>query len=268
MSAEILGIVLGGVSIVVAVAITAWQYLHGEARKKSMPKKVDVTYFALKALVTAQKNATEAGAAIPYDELFAEIVEDCNSNTGGGNFDPSGKNKTLRAYTTDSIRRLSRPRSRKLEPLIEQHRSAHRVTAVGLDIFARLQPVEPSERPSKLGEYLEGSIDPHDSQPPRAVAVAQNPTTTARANTRRTTPAEWRYSVFMAMPEDETQTIDDLKQAIAQRLRVDNLRKQSTHDKVDQAIRWNLNNGNLSQEPDGRIRLATPKANKTLNDFM
>ena len=80
------------------------------------------------------------------------------------------------------------------------------------------------------------------------------------------TPAEWRHRVFMEMPEDEAFGLKDLEQLISQKLSLGGPHRQTTHDKVEQAIRWNLDQGNLKRD-GGRIRLATPQSDKTVDDF-
>ena len=74
--------------------------------------------------------------------------------------------------------------------------------------------------------------------------------------------------MFMLMPEDEAFELNDLQQLISQKLPLSSLSslRGSTQKKVGQAIKWNLDNGNLL-EVDGRIRLAVPKTSKTLDNF-
>ena len=271
MSAElILGLLVGVAGIGATIAVAVWQLLHGEPRKKSLPPKIDVTYFALTALVTAQKNSPTANAGLTYDQLYIQIVEDCNSYTAGGNFDPTGKNRLLHSYTQDSINRLRYPESQTLGPLIEELDDAYRVTTLGLDIHNRL-PDDPSEQPRKLADYLRGSNDIRSSRSAEATEQVPN----ARTLRRPQTPKEWRYAVLMAMPEDDAYELNDLKQLIGQELSLSSL-KGSTHEKVEQAtnlkkveqaIEWNLQKKHLLLEVDCSIRLAVPKTSKTLDDF-
>ena len=271
MSAElILALLVGVAGIGATIAVAVWQLLHGEQRKKSLPPKIDVTYFTLQALVATQRSSSTATAGLTYDELYVQIIDGCNDYTAGGNFDANSKNKSLQSYTEGSIKRLLNPKSQTLGPLIEKLDGAYKVTTLGLDIFDKL-PSDRSECARKLDEYLRGSIDMHST---RSSRVADQ-VTTARAPRRPNTPKEWRYAVFMAMPEDEASEFNDLKQLIGQELSLSGLRG-STHEKVEQAtnfkkveqaIEWNLKREYLLREADGRIRLVVPKTSKTLDDF-
>ena len=77
-----------------------------------------------------------------------QIIKDCNTHTAGGNFNPNRKNKLLHSYTKDSIKSLSSPESKTLEPLIEELGSGYIVTALGINIFDKL----PSDRFSVSAE--------------------------------------------------------------------------------------------------------------------
>ena len=270
MSAElILGLIVGVAGIGATIAVAVWQLLHGEPRKKTLPRKIDITYFALKALVAAQRNSPTANTGLTYDELYAQIVDGCNDHTPGGNFDTDSKNKTLQSYTEGSIKRLLNPKSQTHTPLIEALDSDCKVTTLGLSIFDKLQ--SQSECAEKLDDYLKGSVGIHLSS---SSGVADQ-VATARAPRRPQTPREWRYAVFMAMPEDKAYELTNLQQLISQKLSLSSL-KGSTHEKVEQAttfqkieqaIEWNLKKKHLLREVDSRIRLAVPKTSKTLDDF-
>ena len=262
MSTELIVTLVGGVAaLVAAIAVPVWLLLHGEQRRKSLLPKIEITYFTLKAFVAAHKSRTDNSTSLNYDQLYQQIVEDCNIHTPGGNFDPSRKNNKLDSYTHDSINKLHKPKSQTLGPLIEPLEGAYKVTTLGLNIFSSL-PSERSECARTLNEYLRGSLDLHSTKSSRVADQA----TSSRAPMRPSTPDEWRYAVFMSIPEGDPLERQELNSQVSQKLSPSGL-TSSTRDKVDQALTWNLNNDNLTPEPDGRIRLATPKASKTLDDF-
>ena len=255
MSVELILAITG---IVAAVAVPVWQLRYGEQGKRSLPKKIEVTYFVLKALVAAQKSSLTANTGLMDEQLRMEIIEDCNSYTSDGNFDPNRKNKALHSYINSSIKKLADGKSETLGPLIETQDSAHKVTELGLKIFDKLQS-DPSAAGASLSEYLSGSRDVHSTS---SSGVADQ-VTTVRTSGRPATFQEWRHDVFMAMPDGEAFELNALQERIVQELSV----RRSNYDKIKQAIDWNLYQGNLKREDDGRIRLATPKSSRTLDHF-
>ena len=261
MSAELIMSVVGAILGIATIVIALWQVLRAE---KSLPKKIEVTYATLRVLFFASDNSLPtANTGLKYDQLYRQVVDDCNANTSGGNFKKKRKNKTLDSYTKESIRRLNHPESNALGPLIEVRGEFHTVTPLGSDMFNKL-PSNRSDGADLLDNRLKG-LGP-DSSKPSAVA---NRTTAASAPTRRpNTPKEWRYAVFMAMPEDRAYELNDLKQQIGRKLSLSSLRR-SAYDNVEQAIAWNLGEeqGNFVLEADGRVRLAVPKTDKELKDF-
>lgn len=266
MSAElVLGLLVGVAGLVVAVAIPLWQLLSGEQRKKSLPPKIDITYFALRMLIAAKVDPSAKNTALAYEELYKRIVEDCNDSTPDGNFDPNRKNKKLRSYIDDSIERLRSPEARDLGALIETVDGAYVVTALGQEIFGRL-PSEPSERPESLSELLKGSHDLRERKPSEATDETSDRSTADRAPQRPRTAREWRHAVFMAMPDDGAHEFDDLKQMIGKELSLSSLMTQA-HKTVGKAICWNLKDGNLTRDDDGRIRRSVHKDSKTAADF-
>ena len=262
MSADlILGLIVGVVSIVATIAVARWQLFHGEQKKKSLPPKILVTYFALRALVAAHRKTDKANAGLTADELYHQIIEDCNTHTSGGNFDPGGKNKLLRSYIADSIKKLRNPGHKALGQLIEVRDGNFTVTSVGEETFDKL-PVEPSECPSRLDAYLSGSIGLSSGISHSTAAK----TSMSRAPISSYKRKEMRYLVFMAMPDEEPLDRTELHIRVKQDLSLKVLRG-STLKKVEQAIDWNLKNTKFAEESDGRICLAVPKAGKTLDDF-
>ena len=261
MSAELIwGILIGVVGIGATIAVAVWQQ-HSEQHKRSLPPKNDVTYLALQALVAAQTSSSSSNTVLNDDQLFKQIIEDWNDYTSGGNFDPTSKNKRLRSYVDDSIERLHRPKSQSLGPLIESRDRVYKVTPLGVDIFAKL-PTEHSEGVQTLIGHLNGRLDTRLAG--SSGAVEQAPA--ARRRSRPRTPEEWRHTVFMVIPEDEVFERNELKHLIGQELSISSLRTTAPK-KIEDSIIWNLNNGNLSLEADGRIRLAVPKTSKTSDDF-
>ena len=263
-------LILGLVTLVLTVALPVWLLRNGDLLKRSMPSKNIITFYALKVLVATQNNSPTANTGLTYRQLYEEIIEDYNSNTDAGNFDPGHKNKTLHSYIKDSIKRLADPKPEKLKPLIEpEYNKApdHRYSATkpGLHVFDELPLKEPDSNCAKILKLYLSGIDMHLSRSP---AVADQVTTVQAAKPHKTpkTPNEWRHRVFMEMPEDEALELKDLQQLISQKLSLSGL-KRPTHAKVEQAIQWNLESGNLLREDDSRIRLATPKSDKTLDDF-
>ena len=262
MSAEVIWtLLLSAAGIVAAVAISVWQVRSGEQRKKSLPPKNEVTLFALRALVAKQNRSPDPKAVLTYDDLYKHIVDDWNDSSSDGNFDPSAKNKRLHAYAQDSIKVLLNPESR-LAPLIVQEGGAYSVTPQGHDLYQKLPTAERSERARELNEYLTGSLDLHTNKPSGSAAQTAAP----HAIKRPSTPREWRYAVFMEVPEGEALERDALIRLIGQRLSPRGFGR-SAHTKVAGALQWNLDNGNLVSEADSRMRLVASKTDKTLDDF-
>ena len=258
MSTEL---ILGVATIGASIGFAVWQLLRGELRRKYLVPKIEFTYFTLKALVAAQKSSPTANAGLTYDRSLFRLLKTVISTRRVEISIRVGRTNCSTPTLKDSIKSLSSPESKTLEPLIEKLDSDYIVTTLGINIFDKLPPAR-SECARKLDEYLKGSLDVHSG---RSDGVADK-ATTARARRRPTTHEEWRHDVFMLMPEDEAFELNDLQQLISQKLPLSSLRG-STHKKVGQAIKWNLDNGNLLLEVDGRIRLAVPKTSKTLDNF-
>lgn len=256
------------VGLVAAIAVPLWVLRRGEQSKKSLPSRNEVALFALRALV-AEQNLTkknrpaDSEAGLAYDDLFERIIDDCNFNTRDGNFRVGDKNKKLHDYTRDSIESLSSPPCGS-EPLIAEgaNASVYRVTQQGRSVYERVQSGESAERAMQLNEHLTGSVDLFAGQ--LSSPAAQ--TAATRAIERPSSAKEWRYAVFMEVPDGAALKRAALVSNIAECLSPKGSGR-SAHTKVDKALQWNLNNGNLESEADGHIRLVADKANKSLDDF-
>ena len=264
---QILGIFLPIAGLVLAVAIPVWQIRHGDQRKKSLPPRVEVTYFVLKALVAESRSPSpgqERGSpnnGLPYERLFERVVDDCNAYSPDGNFDPRRKNKHLHSYVRDSLDRLGGSTTRFLEPLVGGHDAVHAVTSHGVRVWDELPHEGHSARAGKLDEILGGSLAARTAQPSEPADGAAATQEVKRPRTHR----EWRFAVFMAAPEGEACERGEFERRTADHLVAGGLRIAA--DKLSQAVTWNLNRGNLSVDDAGRIRVAVSKTGKSLDDF-
>lgn len=262
-----LGLLLPIAGLVLAVAIPVWQIRHGDQRKKSLPPRVEVTYFVLKALVAESRSPSpeqERGSpnnGLPYERLFERVVGDCNAYSPDGNFDPRRKNKHLHSYVRDSLDRLGGSTTRSLESLVDEHDAAHAVTSHGMSVWEELPHEGHSARAGKLDEILGGSLAARTAEPSEPAAGA----TATQGFQQPRTHKEWRYAVFMAAPEEDACERGEFERRTAEHLAASGLRLAP--DKLSQAVTWNLNKGNLSADDAGRICVAVPKSGRSLDDF-
>lgn len=267
MSVELVVGLVGAVCIPVTLMI--WQIRRGEQMKKSLPPLIEVTYLALMTVVAERKSASATSGGLGYNAIYEQIVDSWNKRTEGGNFNPDGRNRSLHRYVKQAVKDLSEPKSQTLGSLIEVRDSGYTVTPQGEKIFEGL-PDDSSQRGQQLHELLVGAASPAPALPSAAAgqsssASARQPGT--RKPLRPTTPAEWRYAVYMAMPEDKRLPRDELVTLLEGTLSLGTSVRTVSRKKVDRSITWNLNHGNLSQDDAGRIGLVAQKTGKTPEDF-
>ncbi|MCQ3814527.1 MAG: hypothetical protein KTU85_08950 [Acidimicrobiia bacterium] len=260
-------LILAIVGVVAAVAIPVWQLRYGEQRKRSLPKKIEVAYFALTALVADQNKSCTDHSGMTDEELRTRIIERCNESTNDGNFDTDTKNKTLHSYINNSINELSNPKSETLGPLIEVQDNHHKVTELGSKVHQKLSP-DPSEAGPILSEFLNGSRDFNESKSSGSAGTAATGSVSKTSTTPKKMPIDlddWRKYVFKVMSKDMELELSDLQQYIRCNLPLNGYNERELNERIKEAVDYNVEHGRFREE-DGRIRLATSKSSKTRDD--
>ncbi len=157
-------------TVVITVAVIYWESRRGEG-SKTQSVSYELFAYAILAVLAAQKNNADEGdtseeqqqdSSLPYERLWEEVIKRRDKKTEGGDLYGKRRNKRLKSRFDDALNQLQDPKSKKLEPLIEQSDGSYQITSAGQAEFQNL-PEERDKHPDALFAVLEGTEPPRGS---------------------------------------------------------------------------------------------------------
>ncbi len=176
------------VAAVIGIPFTYWFIRHGKRFEQNLPPQAQVTYLVLGVLVAHKENASKTDQQAPFlprSALLKHVVKEWDIKTGEADLLKNKRNKILLNNKINKINKevegrfngaldyLKSPKSKKLEPLIEENNSGYQITPTGIKEYACIpEEIPVAERGDKLIETLNGSRAPSSTSIPSNKAVA------------------------------------------------------------------------------------------------